>query len=83
MIQLIANGVVLNEKGGIPLKYIPAIGSKVLYKTFRENRSMTAPVYDILYIVDDVIYETQESWHNNYDSLVNVYVTEIQRTQVR
>jgi len=83
MIQLIANEVVLNKKGNNPFKYIPTIGSKVLYKTFRENDKMTDPVYDILYSVDDVVYETQETWNGLYDTLVKIYVTEIQRIQVR
>tara|TARA_B110000503_G_C6763490_1_gene256435 strand:+ start:229 stop:477 length:249 start_codon:yes stop_codon:yes gene_type:complete len=82
MIQLIAAGDILNKESSAS-KHVPPVGSTVIYKTFRENERMTNPVYDIQYVVVDVIYETQETWNDCYKSVIKVYLKEVKRVQIR
>lgn len=78
---LISNNEILNKYTN-DFEYIPSIGTTIVYKTFRKNTTMDFPIYDIEYVVDYIQYIIEETWNDHFETVVNVYLTEVDRNQI-
>lgn len=68
-------GEEFSTHGNNCLDYIPTVGSKIIYKTFRENENYKGKVFNYTLQVIDIVYETQETWNNcYYPTIVKVIV---------
>lgn len=79
---LIQDGII-NENGDNPFgpHIIPQVGSRIIYKTFRKNKT-DDPILDIHLRVEWIEYITEEGWNGTHECSVNVHCSRIKVVKI-
>ena len=74
-IKIITDDGIINESGDNPFgsHIIPPIGSKIIYKTFRQNKNGTKPILDIELEVQQIEFIVEEGWNGKHECSINVH----------
>lgn len=84
-IKIIVNGTnIIADEYIRAFGFIPRVGEELIYKTFRQNsRKNTDKIFDYHLKVENVIYEMEESWNNEYrNAFINLMCSEISKVKI-